>query len=112
MAVASLLVGIAAAHQLLQRLCFVPSAGSPFYQLRQSSATLLLQLGVPLEQIRQIMGRAMLQMTLGYAQVSEKLQRDAPGRLDRWLDDTRSTARTTDSPEGVTTPTFAGVAQG
>ena len=89
------------ARRHLQHLC--ERAGLPrvtLYQLRHSGATLLLQLGVPLEQIRQIMGHSTLQMTLGYAQVSEELQRDAMRLLDRRLDGTRTTACTTDGLEG------------
>lgn len=64
-------------------------AGLPrltLYQLRHTGATLLLHLGVPIEQIREIMGHSTIQMTLGYARVSEELQRQAMDRLDAFLE--------------------------
>lgn len=56
------------------------------YQLRHTGATLLMNLGVPLEQIREIMGHSTSEMTLGYARVSEELKRDAMSRLDAFFE--------------------------
>jgi integrase len=63
-------------------------AGLPrltLYQLRHTGATLLLRLGAPLEQVREIMGHSRVEMTLGYVDAAEDLQRDALGRLDAFL---------------------------
>ena len=56
------------------------------YRLRHTGATLLLSLGVPLDQIREIMGHSTVQMTLGYAQVSEALQREVMAKLDAFFE--------------------------
>jgi integrase len=63
-------------------------AGLPrltLYQLRHTGATLLLRLGAPLEQVKEIMGHSRVEMTLGYVDAAEDLQRDALGRLDAFL---------------------------
>ncbi len=58
----------------------------PLGSARLTGATWLLSIGVPVEQIREIMGHSTIQMTLGYAQISEELQRDAMSRLDAYLE--------------------------
>ena len=61
-----------------------------FHDLRHSTATLLLTLGVDMRTVQAILGHSSMQTTEGYAKVMPELQADAMARLDAAL---RRTAR-------------------
>lgn len=88
-------------------------AGVPKMDLhcaRHTTATLLLELGVPMEIIAQILGHASILTTRIYAHVDTSLAAEALGKLDTALDPNVVEAEVVDETPALPAPDGAGIA--
>ena len=76
--------------------------GLRFHDLRHTSATIMIEIGVPLVTVSQILGHASIQMTMRYAHPRPEHKRDAIFKLGNYYEESRQKVDTVETEQPST----------